>query len=511
MKLETIIGLEFHVQLKTKTKMFCACPNEPDLNFPNKNICPICLGHPGVLPVVNEEAINMAMRAALALNCTVESFTKFDRKNYFYPDLPKGYQISQYDKPLATNGYLVINIAVADGLAADLSDENQLKKIGIIRLHLEEDAAKSVHQKDGTLIDFNRGGAPLIEIVTSPHFSSPQEAKTFAQELQLIMRQLEISDADMEKGQLRCDANISLRPVGDKKLYPKTEIKNINSFRAIERALAFEVNRQTILWSTASPPTQSETRGWDDAKQETTEQRAKEGESDYRYFPEPDLPPLTLTDKQIAEIKALLPELPQAKRRRFMEMYEFSLADAKIITENKELANYTEKIISELKEWLSTTLAEQGTDEEIWQKNKRAVIKLVANWLINKFLAVLGKRRVSIGDCKVTPENFAEFITLVYENKINSSAAQTILEEMLTTGADPEHILAEKDLGQMAAGGDELAEIAKRLVEDNPEQAKQYQTGKEALLQFFLGLIMKETKGKANPQEAETLLKKLLK
>ena len=407
MKLEPVIGLEIHVQLKTKSKMFCACQNDSDNAKPNENICPICMGHPGTLPTINENAITMAIRAALALNCHIAKFTKFDRKNYFYPDLTKGYQISQYDKPLAIHGYLVINNQITDGLSGRLDDEKQLKRIGITRLHMEEDTGKSVHSKGNTLLDYNRCGAPLIEIVTEPDLSSPQEAKTFGQELQLIMKHLGISDAEMENGQLRCDANISLRPKGDKKLYTKIEIKNINSFRSLERALAFEINRQTVLWKENKVPTEQETRGWDDAKQETVLQRTKEEAHDYRYFPEPDLPPLTFTDKQIEEAESLLPELPQDKRRRFMEMYSFTGEESKIICETKELAGYAEQIISELKSWVKTI--DEGDEDEVWTKNKTKLIKLVSNWLINKFLPISAENKIKFENNKITAENFAEF------------------------------------------------------------------------------------------------------
>jgi len=509
MKLETIIGLEFHVQLKTKSKMFCACANESDVAEPNKNVCPICLGHPGTLPAVNKEAIRMAMKAALAVNCKINLFTKFDRKNYFYPDLPKGYQISQFEQPLAEKGFVIINNKAADGLTGRLDVEEQLKDIGIIRLHMEEDTGKSVHAGDSTLIDFNRGGAPLIEIVSAPHLSTPQEAKTFAQEIQLIMRSLDVSDADMEKGQLRCDANISLRPAGDHEFYSKTEIKNINSFRALERALAFEVERQTLLWEKGTPPNTLETRGWDDAKQETVSQRVKEESQDYRYFPEPDLPPLTFTDEQIDEIKRELPELPQAKRKRFMEMYEFSGEDTKILTASKELANYTEQVISELKAWLDTLENVEGSEEEIWQKHKPKLIKLVSGWLVNKFLPLMNDKKIPFTENKVTPENFAEFVTMIHGNKINSAAAQTILSVMIDTGADPSQVMEEKNLKQMDAGAD-LDKVVEKIIAANPEQAAQFRAGKEPLIKFFLGLVMRETKGAANPQTTEELLRKKL-
>ncbi|NQT49084.1 Asp-tRNA(Asn)/Glu-tRNA(Gln) amidotransferase subunit GatB [Candidatus Kuenenbacteria bacterium] len=506
MKLQTIIGLEFHVQLKTKTKMFCACSNESEKSKPNDNICPICLGHPGVLPTINDQAMAMGVKAALALNFKIADFTKFDRKNYFYPDLPKGYQISQYDKPLAEDGWLAINNVAKDGLTGRLDDEKQLKRIGLIRLHMEEDSAKSTHSKDSTLVDYNRGGTPLIEIVTTPQFSTPQEAKTFAQELRLIMRYLDISFADMEKGQLRCDANISMRPEGETKLYPKAEIKNINSFRALERALAYEIERQTILWKENKPPDIQETRGWDEGKQITVSQRVKEAEHDYRYFPEPDLPPLTFTKEQVEEIKRLSHELPQAKRRRFMEMYSFTGEQAKILTETRQLANYTEQIISELKDWLHTVEGIDGTEEEIWENNKKKLVKQVSNWMVNKFLPLLSEQKISLSKNKVTAENFAEFITLVYQGKINSAAAQLILQEMIKTGADPSHVLDDKDLGQMSSETD-LTEIIQKIIQNNPDLVKQYKDGKETVIKYFVGLVMKQTKGKADPQKAEELLK----
>ncbi|MBI5076879.1 Asp-tRNA(Asn)/Glu-tRNA(Gln) amidotransferase subunit GatB [Candidatus Falkowbacteria bacterium] len=504
MKLQTLIGLEFHVQLKTKTKMFCACLNNSENEKPNENICPICLGHPGVLPVVNEEAVRMALKAALALNCEIAEFSKFDRKNYFYPDLPKGYQISQFDEPVATDGYLAINNVARDGLSAPLNDASQLKRIGIIRLHLEEDAAKSIHEKNKSLIDFNRGGAPLVEIVTAPHFSSPYEAKSFGQELQLIMRFLEISDADMEKGQMRCDANISLRPEGDANLYPKTEIKNINSFRALERALAFEIKRQTELWLDGKPPQTQETRGWDDQKQQTVSQRSKEESSDYRYFPEPDLPPLTFTKKDIDAVRAHLPELPQAKRQRFVEMYSLNYEEVKILTATKDSADYVEKIISELQEWLCSTA--EGTKEEIWARHSKRAVKSAAGWLINKFLKLLDEQNIAFNENKVTSENFAEFITLVYQNKINSAAGQIILEEMVRTGADPSQVMEEKDLKQVDNEAD-LAKIILKIIKNSPEQVEQFKNGKEAVIKYFIGLVMKETKGKSDPRKAEEILR----
>jgi len=448
----------------------------------------------------------MAMKAALALNCKINNFTKFDRKNYFYPDLPKGYQISQYDKPIAEKGYLIINNKAKDGLSGRLDQETELTKIGILRVHMEEDSAKSTHSKTATLIDYDRGGSPLIEAVTLPHLHSPGEAKTLAQEIQLIMRHLGISDANMEKGQLRCDANISLRPEGDVNYYPKTEIKNINSFRALERALHFEIERQTVLWKAGLTPVGNETRGWNENTQETISQRVKEEENDYRYFPEPDLPPLEITDEEIAEVKALQHELPQDKRRRFMEMYGFTGEQAKLLTENKNLSFYTEQIISELKDWLNTVAKEEGTDAEIWDKNKKKLSKLVSNWIINKFLPFLTEKKIPLKDNKVTAENFAEFITLVHGNKINSAAAQTILEEMIKSGADPSHVMDDKDLGQMAESS-EMIDIVRKVIAAFPDQVEEYKLGKEPVIKYLVGQVMKESGGKANPAKAEELLK----
>ncbi len=494
-KLEPVIGLEIHVQLKTKSKMFCACDNTGEDQPANTTVCPICTGQPGTLPVINKQAVEYALKAALALNCQIAKETKFDRKNYFYPDLPKGYQISQYDQPLAKNGWLEI----------------AGHKIMINRLHLEEDAAKLLHSANNqdSLVDFNRAGTPLLEIVTEPEIKTPAEAKVFLQELRLLMRYLEISEADMEKGHLRCDANISLRPVGDKKLYPKTEIKNLNSFKSVERALEYETQRQTKLWQTNTPPAEEETHGWDDKKQITVEQRSKEGEQDYRYFPEPDLPPLMIDKKWLAKIKGKMPELPQAKQTRFIDQYAFAPADAKILVSNKKMADYAEQVISELKAWLISLEEVEGNEQEIWQKHKKKLSGLAASWLINKLGGLLAEKKMDFGQIAITPENFAEFITLIHQNKINSRNALEILGEMLTTGADPSHILDDKDLGQIS---DEkaLLKIIKKVIKNNPEQVKQYQKGKETLLKYFVGQVMKETRGQADPQLAEKLFKREL-
>lgn len=492
---ESVIGLEIHVQLKTKSKMFCSCDNNGENKPINTTTCPICTGQPGTLPNINKEAIISGLKAALALNCQIAKETKFDRKNYFYPDLPKGYQISQYDKPLAQKGWL----ETIDG------------KININRLHLEEDAAKLQHEgKKNSVVDFNRAGTPLIEIVTEPDIKNPQAAKSFLQDLRLLMRYLKISDADMEKGHLRCDANVSLRPHGDKKLYPKTEIKNLNSFKSVERALEYEIQRQTKLWLTNTPPVEESTRGWDDKKQVTLEQRSKEGAQDYRYFPEPDLPPLVIDQKLVKEVKNSLPELPQAKQARFIQEYDFSPMDARTLVNNNELADYTEQVVSELKAWLMDLEEMEGSEQEIWEKHKKKLASSTANWLINKLGGLLTEKKLSFKGIAITPENFAEFITLIYQGKINSRQAQDILKEMLETGADPSHIMDDHKMSQLD-NEEELLEVIRQVIENNPQQAEDYKKGKVTLLKYFVGQVMKETQGRAEPVMAEKLLKKELK
>ncbi len=493
MQYETIIGLEIHVQLKTKSKMFCSCPNVFDIDKPNTYICPICTGHPGVLPTVNEQAVNYAIKAALALNLQVNLFSKFDRKSYFYPDLPKGYQISQYDKPLAENGYLEILLPEGE------------KKFGIERLHLEEDAAKNFHQDGYVLVDFNRAGTPLIEIVTQPDFRSPAEAKAFLQELRLIMRYLGVSDADMEKGQLRCDANISLRPEGDTGFYPKTEIKNLNSFKSVERALAFEVKRQTELWEKGDAPDYQTTRGWDENRGVTVEQRGKEEASDYRYFPEPDIPPLQLTEEQVNKIKEEIPELPNDKRKRFIAHYGFKLPDANILVNNTKLARYAEKVISEFVAWLEASPYVEGTSQEIWDKYKEKIAKLASSWLLNNLVKLLNESGEEIDNIKITPEDMAEFLTFVFEKKLNSSAAQLVLSEMFKSGKDPHVILEEQDLEP--ASTEQLERWVEEVIAENPQQVEQFKGGKEPVIKFLIGMVMKKAKGKANAKEAEDLLR----
>ncbi|MBN1779067.1 MAG: Asp-tRNA(Asn)/Glu-tRNA(Gln) amidotransferase subunit GatB [Candidatus Buchananbacteria bacterium] len=504
MNLTPIIGLEIHVQLKTKSKMFCGCDNSGENQPPNITVCPVCMGHPGVLPVANREAIKWTVMAGLALKCQIPDSFQFERKNYFYPDLPKGYQITSSTKPPCIGGYLEID-----------TPEGK-RKLRLHHIHLEEDAAKNFHSTDGkdTLVDYNRSSTPLMEIVTEPDMRNPQEAKTFLQELRLIMRHLGISSADMEKGHLRCDANISLTDQinetnGEIKFYPKTEIKNLNSFKAVEKALEYEIKRQTKMWQDGKTPHQA-TRGWDENKGVTEEQRTKEEAHDYRYFPEPDIPPINLNkDKSgidVEAIKQTMIELPQAKRQRFVTEYDLPLANAKILTDDKGLAVFFEQALSELRAWLIALDDVEGTQEEIWQKNKGTLAKLTSNWLINKLMAIAIKenKEVYSGE-NITPEDFAEFITLVHTRKVNSTIAQQILEKMFLTGKDPHEIL-EQDLGGNQQSNDNLTEIIQQVISQNQDQVNQYKAGKETVIQFLIGQVMKLTKGQADPQEAKDLL-----
>ena len=499
--------MEIHAELKTKSKMFCSCDNDSEKAGPNTNVCPICLGHPGTLPYPNKEAIEWTILLGLGLHSNINEFSKFDRKNYFYPDLPKGYQISQFELPFCYGGYLEVSG----------------RKISVTRIHLEEDTGKSTHPagKDHSLIDLNRAGTPLIEMVTEPVIASAEEAKKFCQRYQQILRYLDISNADMEKGEMRCEANVSIqekdkweykdgeiKPVGDYKLNPKVELKNINSFKAVEKAINHEIERQKKILN--SPPSEGgaggglvqETRGWNENKGITVHQRYKETSADYRYFPEPDIPPIKIDGAWIAEIKTKLIELPDEKRKRFIEQYDFTSEDAEIVVSDKDLADYAEQVISELRAWIDST-------GDNWERQKKKLSKLTSNWLLSELFAYLNKGGKKITDINITPENFAELMTLVYQNKINSSAGQKLLKIMYEKGGDPSNIMQDLGLEQMDDDG-ELEKIAKEIIDKNPDQAKEYRAGKTALLQYFVGQIMAATKGKANPKKAQEILAKLL-
>ena len=488
MKLEPVIGLEIHVQLKTKSKMFCACANDGENQAPNTTICQVCLGHPGTLPVPNKQAIEWSVKTALALHCTIPHHSKFDRKHYFYPDLPKAYQISQYDEPIGTKG--------------------QLGNVRIHRLHLEEDAAKLLHGEKGeSFVDYNRGGTPLMEIVTEADIKTPEQAGEFLRELRLITRYLGVSDADMEKGHLRCDANISMRPEGEDKFYTKTEVKNLNSFKAVERALSYEIIRQSKVWEeTGEAPNEQGTRGWDENEGKTFVQRVKEEANDYRYFPEPDIPELDFSPDWVAKIKAELPELPGQLRVRFQEQYGFNAVDAKIISQDKALAAFTEEVISELLGWLESS-GEEGSAEEIWEKNKAKLSKLVSGWILSKLLGALSKTGKELAN--ITPENMAELITLVYQSKVNSTNAVTILEAVLESSTNPTEIMNAKDLGQMSDDG-AVESAVDKVMADNPKQVAEFKAGKEAVLQYLVGQVMKATRGKADAAAVSQILKNKL-
>jgi aspartyl-tRNA(Asn)/glutamyl-tRNA(Gln) amidotransferase subunit B len=489
MKLQPVIGLETHVQLNTKTKLFCACSNAADDNHPNSAICSVCLGEPGVLPVPNEDAVKSAILLGLALNGEIAEISKFDRKNYFYPDLPKAYQISQYDKPVMENGHLDVH---APG-------EDAPTRIGIERLHLEEDAAKNIHGENGrSFVDFNRGGTPLCEIVTRPHFHNAAEARAYVMELRTIVRTLGVSDGDMEKGQLRCDVNISMRRIQDDgtpeaELHPKTEIKNVNSFKAIERAIEYEIKRQTKLWEAGNPPSITVTRGWNDAKQQTTEQRAKEGEADYRYFPEPDIPPMNLVDME-KDIAARMPELPAAKRRRYIDEYNFRPQDAYQLVEYPALATFAEHAISELDAWLQ---AQPDISPDDAPAERRKLMKLLSSWLLNKLPGLLSERKGSIETMKVNAENFAELIKMIAGGDVTAANALKILDAMLESGGDPSHIM--EDMGAKRVDDtDALESVLDTVFEANPDEFERLKNGEKKLIQFMVGQVMKETRGNAD-------------
>jgi len=489
MKLKPVIGLEIHVELKTRAKMFCSCFNNPDEKKPNVNVCPVCMGHPGVLPVANKEAIKRVIKTGLALGCNISEYSKFDRKSYFYPDLPKGYQISQFYSPFCESGFLKV----------------KSRKIKIREIHLEEDTGKLIHPKgkEYSLVDFNRAGVPLMELVTEPDIVSAKEARSFAEELQLLLRYLGISSADMEKGQMRIEANIS---VGDgKKLGTKVEIKNLNSFRSVERGISYEIERQKEVVESGNKVIQ-ETRGWLENKEITVSQRTKEEAHDYRYFPEPDLPIFHLGNKEyLRKIRLEIPELPADKRERLKEEYGLLDSEAEIFVQNKDLGEYFEKVMSELEDWVKSVESKR----EISPKQKRQLIKLCVNYLVTDLQFLLKGKPFAEDRFLITPENFAEFITLIYEGTISSKIGKIVLPEMFKSGKDPSHIIKEKGLSQITDSV-EIESIAKKVISNNKGPVKDYLSGKEAALQFLIGQLMKETKGRVNPQKAGEIIKKIV-
>jgi len=480
--------MEVHVELKTDSKMFCACKNDPELGKePNSNICPVCTAQPGTLPVANQKAIEFVQLAGLALNCDLRKNSKFDRKNYFYPDIPKGYQISQYDQPLCEKGWV---------------DIGEGKLIGITRIHLEEDTGKLTHPRgtDYSLVDFNRAGVPLMELVTEPDIENGKEARLFCQKLQQIFRYLEISDADMERGQMRCEVNISLYKEGEERLSgTKVEVKNINSFKFVEKSIDFEIKRQTKLLENGEKIVQ-ETRGWSEPKGETVSQRKKESAHDYRYFPEPDIPPLKFDDAYIENLKRKIPELPNTKMKRLLEEYGINKENAEVIVSDKDLASYFENVVSELRE--------KKTSGEI-ESDEKKFLKLASNYIVSELQKHLVKNFESVKDIKIIPENYAELIGIVADGKINSSAAQAVLEEMYKTGGDPSQIIEEKNLGQVSDSS-ELEKIVEEVISNNQKSVEDYKAGKQNALQFLMGQVMSATKGKANPQMVIEILKNKL-
>ena len=474
MKYEAVIGLEVHTQVRSASKMFCSCANEFGAE-PNTNVCPVCMGYPGVLPVPNEKAIRATVKAGLLTGCTIAKFSKFDHKNYFYPDMPKNYQISQYDLPFCSNGKIHLS---GTGFSGEPLPD---KDIGITRIHLEEDVAKLTHFHHDSGVDYNRAGVPLMEIVSEPDLRSADEAYAYLNSLKEIMRFGEISDCDMEKGQMRCDVNISLRPAGQKEFGTKIELKNLNSFRAVHRAIDFEIERQAELLDQGVTLRQ-ETRGWNDDRGESYLMRTKESAHDYRYFPEPDLMPVTFTDADIEEIRASLPELPEAKRQRFIDSYGLTAYDAGVLTADKKLAAYFDAAAKLVK-----------------------TPKQAANWITSSLLAMTG----DVADCPVTPEKLAGLVNAIDSGKINGKIAKDVFAEMFESGKDADTIINEKGLAQVSdtsaisgAVSEVLAQFTKQLDE--------YRSGNAKILQFFVGQVMKLTKGKANPGLVVAELKKQL-
>jgi len=464
MDYEIVIGLEVHTQLLTKSKMFCSCSTYYASAPPNTHVCPICLGMPGVLPVINEKAVEYTVMTALALDCTIPEYTKFDRKNYNYPDLMKGYQISQYDAPIGRGGWLTID---SDGTK---------KRINLTRVHLEEDVAKLWHRGDHSLIDVNRSGVPLMEIVSEPEISSPEEARGYLVKLRNILRYLGVSTGNMEEGSFRCDANISIRPLDSKEFLPKVEVKNMNSFKAVYQALEYESRRQRELLEGGGELVQ-ETRGWIEEGGTTVPQRTKEYADDYRYFPEPDLPPLVLDRAWIEEIRAKLPELPEARRERLMAQYGLPLYDANILTNSKALADYFENCL---------------------KLTERSKAKTVSNWLLGDFSRLLNATNTEVENVKISPKHLTEMLILVDNGTISGPAAKAVFEEMFHSGKRASEIVTEKKLSQIS-DATEIRELVKQVIANNSGAVSDYASGKQQALTFIIGQAMKATRGRANP------------
>ena len=473
---EVVIGLEVHSQLLTKSKMFCSCSTDYAYAAPNTHVCPICMGMPGVLPVINQQAIAYTIMTALALNCEIPQYSKFDRKNYPYPDLMKGYQISQYDIPLSKNGYLTID------------HNHQIKRVGITRVHLEEDTARLLHHEGYSLVDINRSGTPLMEIVSEPDLRSPEEARLYMQKLREILVYLGVSSGRMEEGSLRCDANISIRPKGQPKLGIKTEIKNMNSFRSVERALAYEAQRQIELLRTGQTIHQ-ETRGWVEARGVTVPQRSKEYAHDYRYFPEPDLPPLLISSEWVEELRTHLPELPDARRARYIDEYRLSAQDANVLTEDKALGDYFEQVLA----------VSQTSDVK-----DRA--KAVANLVLNDVVRLLKSNSLSVSEIPLSPSASANLLDLLERERITGKQSKEVLEEAFVTGKMPEVIVKEKGIEPPISDQSALERIVEEVITNNSKAANDFRAGKTNALQALIGQVMKQTRGQAKADSVRKIL-----
>lgn len=472
---ETVIGLEVHVELHTQSKIFCGCPTSFGA-LPNSHTCPVCLGHPGVLPVLNKQAVEYAMKAAMALNCQIATESKFDRKNYFYPDSPKAYQISQYDKPIGEHGWIDIEVG------------GVTKRIGITRLHLEEDAGKLTHVDGGyaSLVDFNRVGTPLIEIVSEPDLRSPEEARAYLEKIKAIMQYCEVSDVKMEEGSLRCDANVSIRPAGQEKLGTRTELKNMNSFRGVQKGLEYEEIRQAAVLDSEGTVIQ-ETLRWDEAQGKTISMRSKEEAHDYRYFPDPDLVKMYIDDEWKARVRATIPELPDARKARYSAEFGLPSYDAAVITASKDMADFFQESL-------------RYTSDA----------KAVSNWIMGDLLGYMNANNLELPQILITGQGLGEMIGLIEQGTISSKIAKTVFKAMLESGKLPKIIVEEQGLVQISDEGAIQAEVEK-IVKSNPQSVADFKAGKEKAIGFLVGQVMKETKGKANPGLVNKLILECLK